>query len=89
MNNLIFHLENFETENFDVLSIVHRDIIRSFHAQLSTNPISFTVFGFFAIDLSLLASILTGIISFQIILVQFHASENSTCQQSSMQNKTY
>jgi 7tm Chemosensory receptor len=38
-------------------------------------PIIFTAFDFYTINLGLRASIMTGIISYQIILVQFYASE--------------
>jgi hypothetical protein len=56
------------------MSNEEKEILRSFYSQLEKSPITFSIFGFFNIDLSLLASVLTAIVSYQIILVQFHAN---------------
>lgn len=67
-------IEQFETENHHNLDQESRITLNSFYMQLSSHPIFFTMLGFFNINLNLLAQILTGVTSFQIILVQFQAS---------------
>lgn len=75
MYQLQFEVEKIESKKYALLSVDEREILKSFHFQLSMNPVCFTIYGIFNIDLSLLARILTGIMSFQIILVQFHANQ--------------
>lgn len=76
MQDLLFHVEKIESKNFETLQADEKEILKSFHIQLSVNPVCFSVYGIFVIDLALLVRILTGIISFQIILVQFHANKD-------------
>lgn len=76
MQDLLFQVEKIESRNFEALQSDEKEILKSFHIQLSVNPVCFSVYGIFVIDLSLLVRILTGIISFQIILVQFHANKD-------------
>lgn len=49
-----------------------RFLLLSFYSQLNHQPLAFTAMGMYRISLSFLGSILTGIVSYQIILVQFH-----------------
>jgi 7tm Chemosensory receptor len=51
-----------------------RDLLQNFSLELVHQPVTFTVHGFYVINLSLLASIATGIVSYQILLIQFYAS---------------
>lgn len=49
-----------------------REILQNFLFQVSFHPVTFTAFGFFTLDYMLLASIVTGILSYIIIFVQFY-----------------
>lgn len=53
------------------------DILQRFYLQLHIQPISFTAFGFYKINLTLFASVITGTVSYQILLVQFHQSSGT------------
>lgn len=67
-------INQIETEQHEQLHVEARDFLQSFYLQLIHQPVAFTAFGFYIINLTLLASIVTGIVSYQIILVQFYAS---------------
>jgi 7tm Chemosensory receptor len=56
----------------DAVTFEVRELLHSFMFQASFYPVTFTAFGFFTLDLKLLASIVTGILSYLIILVQFY-----------------
>lgn len=63
-----------ESDHYDEIRAESREFLQSFYSQLINQPIVFTASGFYVINLPLLASIITGIVSYQIILVQFNAS---------------
>lgn len=59
------------------VSSLQRDsvnILQKFYLQVVHQPVEFTASGLFKINMELFASIITGVVSYQIILVQFHAS---------------
>lgn len=74
MSDILFEIEQLEADNYHQINDETAQILRSFYLQLSNHPISFTIYGFFNINLNLLASILMSVTSFQIILVQFEAA---------------
>lgn len=74
MSEILFEIEQLEADNFNQMDDDVKQILRSFYSQLSNHPISFTIYGFFNINLNLLASILMSVTSFQIILVQFQTA---------------
>lgn len=63
-----------ESDYHQKLSPETHQILRSFFSQVVNQPVKFTAAGFYTINLPLLASIITGVVSYQIILIQFHAS---------------
>jgi len=77
MSKLATALSKIECENYEGLKEESREFIHKFYMQLCQQPIIFTAYGFYNINLALLASITTGIVSYQIILVQFHSSPSS------------
>lgn len=74
MNSLATTISKVESDNYDQHRGETRDFLQNFYLQLNHQPVVFTAFGFYTINLSLLAAIATGVVSYQIILVQFHAS---------------
>lgn len=77
MSKLATALSKIECENYECLKEESREFIHKFYMQLCQQPVIFTAYGFYNINLALLASITTGIVSYQIILVQFHSSPSS------------
>lgn len=77
MIKLATALSKCECDNFDSLLEESREFIHKFYMQLCQQPIIFTAYGFYNINLALLASITTGIVSYQIILVQFHSTDKT------------
>lgn len=67
-------INKLELDNYDDLQTETREFLQNFYLQVNHQPVVFTAFGFCTINLALLASITTGIVSYQIILVQFYAS---------------
>ena len=74
MNHLATKVCKTECENYEQMSLECRDFVHKFYMQINQQPIAFTAFGFCTINLPLMASIGTGIVSYQIILMQFYAS---------------
>lgn len=74
MTDLATTVSKIECENYDQLTDEAREFVHKFYMQLIHQPILFTAYGFYTINLALLASITTGIVSYQIILVQFYAT---------------
>lgn len=74
MMKLANKIVKIECDNFELLRSDTRDFLQNFYLQLMHQPVVFTAHGFYAINLALLGSIITGIVSYQIILVQFYAS---------------
>lgn len=74
MSGLLSTVGQIDCDKFDQLRGEARGFLRSFCLRLIHQPIIFTAFGFYTINFSLLASITAGIVSYQIILVQFYAS---------------
>jgi 7tm Chemosensory receptor len=58
----------------DQLDSKSHEILLSFYQQVIHHPIKFTAFGLYSINLQLLASIITGVVSYQVILIQFYAT---------------
>lgn len=67
-------INKIECKHYDALQSEARGFLQSFYLQLNHQPVTFNLFGFRSIDMTLLASIATGIISNLIILVQFYGS---------------
>lgn len=65
---------NVELNHHRRLNPEMREVLQNFYLQTVHQPIRFTVFGLYTISLPLLASIITGIVSYQIILIQFYAT---------------
>lgn len=63
-----------ECQFYDQIKDETREFLQNFYLQLVHQPVKFSAMGFFTIDLTLLASIVTGIVSYEIILVQFYTS---------------
>lgn len=74
MTEIATTVNKFESENSDQLPPETREFAQNFFLQLVHQPVVFTAFGFYFINLTLLASITTGIFSYIVILVQFYAS---------------
>lgn len=74
MMEIATNLNKFESEGFNELRGETREFLHNFYSQTIHQPVIFTAYGFYNINLALLASIITGIVSYQIILVQFYAS---------------
>lgn len=74
MTGIATTINKIELNNYDQLKPEAREFLQNFYLQVNNQPIVFTAFGFFTINLALLASITTGVVSYQIILVQFYAS---------------
>lgn len=75
MTNIATTLKLVEIKNYGQLNIEVQECIEKFYLQLNYQPVIFTTAGFYKINLALLASIATGIVSYQIILVQFYAAK--------------
>jgi 7tm Chemosensory receptor len=75
MIKLASTIGNMQAEFHRVQTIEMRDLLQSFYSQVRLRPVVFTACDFFTIDLTLLASITTGIFSYIIILVQFYAAQ--------------
>jgi hypothetical protein len=63
-----------ECDHYERLTDESREFVHKFYMQLNHQPVLFTACGFYTINLALLSAICTGIVSYQIILVQFHAA---------------
>lgn len=63
-----------ECQNSNRLTIETKEFFQSFYLQLMDLPVTFSARGFFSINLPLFATIITGTLSYQIILVQFYTS---------------
>lgn len=74
MTDISISIKNIKFEHFEHLRSEIREFLSDFYQQMIHQPVTFTAFGFYTINLGLLASILTGIVSYQIILLQFYAS---------------
>lgn len=74
MSNIASNIYKFKSNNFRQLRPETREILAGFLAQVVHRPVQFTAFEIYPINLRLLAEITTGIVSYQIILVQFYAS---------------
>lgn len=71
MENFSINVNKIECNDFHIDEEI-RNTLHKFYLQLKLQPVMFTAFGFYKINLALLASVTTGVISYQIILVQFH-----------------
>lgn len=49
-------------------------LLQQLYSQTTLQPITFTAYGFFVINLELFSSIMIGTLSYLIILIQFSAS---------------
>jgi 7tm Chemosensory receptor len=76
MMKLASTIANLQTEFSHLQTLEMRELLQSFYCQVRLKPITFTACNFFNIDLTLLASITTGIISYLIVLVQFYAAKS-------------
>ncbi|CRK88194.1 CLUMA_CG001975, isoform A [Clunio marinus] len=74
MCELATTLDVIQCEQFENIPTNVQIFLQSFYLQVNHQPVSFSAFGFYTINLTLLASIITGIVSYEIILVQFYAS---------------
>lgn len=69
-----FHVDFMVNCQLEELGSRSREILEKFYYQLNLQPVKFSALGFYTINQALLASIVTGVVSYQIILVQFHTS---------------
>lgn len=74
MMKIATNINKIESDCYEQLRSETREFMQNFYAQVINQPVVFTAYGFYTINLALFASIITGIVSYQIILVQFYAS---------------
>jgi len=74
MTKLTTIIKQQESDHYDLLDSEKRQFLQNFFMHLIHKPVAFTALGFFTINQALLASIITGIVSYQIILVEFYAA---------------
>lgn len=67
-------ISEIQCQFYDKLLLRTLECLNNFYVQVNHQPIIFTTYGFYIINFGLLASIITGMVSYQIILVQFYAS---------------
>lgn len=67
-------VKDLQCHHFENTSEEIQNFLHQLYTQLMHQPVAFTTGGFYTLNLSLLASIFTGITSYQIILVQFFVS---------------
>jgi 7tm Chemosensory receptor len=60
------------SNHHDNLSLEMREILQSFHSQVTSSPLTFSASGFFSLNYEFLASLATGILSYLIVIVQFN-----------------
>lgn len=77
MSSLATAIKNLQCENYSTTTLEVQDFLNQFYTQIIQQPVIFTTAGFYDLNLSLLASIFTGVASYQIILVQFYVSSLS------------
>lgn len=66
ISKLATTLNKVECENYDRLRVETREFLQSFYVQLNNQPILFTAFGIYVIDYTLFASIVTGVLGYQV-----------------------
>lgn len=74
MSSLATSVKKLQNFNCDRLRPETREFIQNFYFQLVSQPLIFTAAGFYVINFTFYASIITGVTSYQIILVQFYTS---------------
>lgn len=74
MDSLASTVSEVSAENDENLSRESVDILQNLYLQVVHQPVTFTAGGFFEINMELFASMITGVVSYEIILVQFYAS---------------
>lgn len=67
-------MRNLNSTDSTLLDPQLHDLLQNFTLELLHQPVTFTINGFYIINLSLLSSIAIGIVSYQILLIQFYAS---------------
>jgi 7tm Chemosensory receptor len=66
ISNLATNLNKIECENYDRLRVETREFLQNFYVQLNNQPILFTAVGVFVINYTLFASIVTGVLGYQV-----------------------
>lgn len=74
MDNILKAISVTETNNFREINDDGRTLLHNFYTQIGCRPIRFSVSGFYVIDFALMASMFTGIVSYQVILIQVYIS---------------
>lgn len=74
MTSIKMATKNLQCEYYETATAEVQMFLNQFYLQLVHQPVVFTAAGFFDFDLPVLASMLTGVISYQIILLQFRTS---------------
>jgi 7tm Chemosensory receptor len=74
MEKLATTISRIQVDHHKVQTFETRDILQNFYCQVTLQPITFTASKFVTINMELLASIIAGVLSYLIILVQFYAS---------------
>lgn len=74
MTSLTTSVKDLQCDRYETTSAEVQSFLNQFYQQLIHQPVVFTTGGFYSLNLALLASIFTGITSYQIILVQFYVS---------------
>jgi 7tm Chemosensory receptor len=74
MSSLAKTIKKVEFDNFDHVDPQTLKFLKSFYSRVVHQPITFTAFEFFTLNLPLLTSIATGVVSYLVILIQFYAS---------------
>jgi hypothetical protein len=74
MKTLAETIDKIECDHYDHIESETREYLQRFYLQLNHQPVVFTAYDFYTINLSLLGTLATTLVSYLIILVQFYAS---------------
>lgn len=77
MSSLATMVKEMQCEHYETTTIEVQMFLNQFYQQLTSQPVVFSAAGFFDFDLPLLSSILTGVVSYQLIFLQFHISSKN------------
>lgn len=68
-------VKKLQNQYYEQMESEAREFLQNFYTQILLQPIYFSAAGFYVINFALMAGIVTGIASYEIILVQFYASK--------------
>jgi 7tm Chemosensory receptor len=74
MEKIAINVSKIETEHRRQMTDEAREMFESFYVQVCHQPVAFSACGFFTLNMELLVSVVTSVLSYLVILVQFQAS---------------